>query len=73
MVQSSADSLDVLKNFKPGDLTPLYTDASLKLQIDVILANYIAEVQKIAIVSQSFFNTDLTKTRKMKTLLRMGL
>ena len=44
MVQSSTDSLDILKNFKPGDLAPLFTDASLKLQIDVVVANYIAEV-----------------------------
>ena len=63
----------MLKNFKPGDLAPLYSDASLKLQIDVVLANYIAEVQKIAIVSLSFFKTYLSPYRKMKILLRTDL
>ena len=63
----------MLKNFKPGDLAPLYSDASLKLQIDVVLANYIAEVQKIAIVSLSFFKTYLSPHRKMKILLRTDL
>ena len=84
MVENSSNSLDILKNFSPGDLSPLYSQASLKLHIDVILAGYIAEVDKIAQVSLnlnlrndiqifdaifSLFNS----FRKTKILLRMDL
>ena len=43
--------MDILKNLKVGDLSPLYSEAALKLQLDVVLAAYVAEVEKIAKVS----------------------
>ena len=45
------EQLDILKNMSVADLTPLFSETSLKLHIDVILAGYIAEVEKIAQVS----------------------
>ena len=51
MVENSSNSLDILRNFNASDLAPLYSQTSLKLHIDVILAGYIAEVDKIATVS----------------------
>lgn len=48
MVQNSTSQMDILKNLNVGDLTPLYSETSLKLHIDVVLAAYIVEVEKIA-------------------------
>lgn len=50
MVENSVavGGLDILKNLNVTDLAPLYSETSLKLHIDVIMASYIAEVEKIA-------------------------
>ena len=47
MVENTSNQFEILRNLKVGDLTPLYSEASLKLQIDVVLKAYIAEVEKI--------------------------
>ena len=53
MVQNCLGQLEFLTklNVEGFDLSPLFSEASLKIHFSVVLAKYIAEVEKVAQVS----------------------